>query len=165
MISVRPATPDDFGPLLDIRRQVFPWQVNTVAGLRHGWDLTASKAKGAMLPAANEHGWAGLARAGLNIWTSEEGAVTAATIVRPDARGRGIGNALQTEAEAHLRSIGGRKLVVNALDEPETVRFLEKNGFTLTHEVRYQRLLLADLPAALPIPAGVTVAPMAEAGP
>ncbi|HTF08209.1 MAG TPA: GNAT family N-acetyltransferase, partial [Asanoa sp.] len=35
----------------------------------------------------------------------------------------------------------------------------------LTHEVRYQRLLLADLPPALPLPAGVTTATAAEIGP
>ncbi|MEV0714181.1 GNAT family N-acetyltransferase [Asanoa sp. NPDC050611] len=165
MTTVRPGTLDDAAPLLDLRREVFPWQVNTVAGLRHGWELAARNAKGALFAVDDEHGLAGFARADLNIWTSEAGAASATTIVRPDARGRGIGSALLAAAEAHLRSVGGRKLVVHAVDEPHTLRFLEKRGFTLTFEVRYQRLLLADLPPTPELPAGVTTASMAEVGP
>ncbi|GAA1877335.1 GNAT family N-acetyltransferase [Asanoa iriomotensis] len=165
MTTVRPGTADDAAALLAIRNQVFPWQVNTVAGLRHGWELAARNAKGALFAVDDEQGLAGFARADLNIFTSEAGAAGATTIVRPDVRGRGIGNALLAAVEAHLRSVGGRKLVVHAVDEPDTLRFLEKRGFTLTYDVRYQRLLLADLPEAPPIPAGVTVATMAEAGP
>ncbi|MEV4622631.1 GNAT family N-acetyltransferase [Asanoa sp. NPDC049573] len=165
MTTVRSATYDDAGPLLAIRAQVFPWQVNTVAGLRHGWELAMRNAKGAQFAVDDEQGMVGFARAGLNIWTSEEGAANATVIVRPDARGRGIGTALLAAAEDHLRSIGARKVVFNALDEPDTLRFAEKHGFTLTHEVRYQRLLLADLPAPLPLPAGVTTQTAAEAGP
>ncbi|MEV4535770.1 GNAT family N-acetyltransferase [Asanoa sp. NPDC049518] len=165
MTTVRPGTPDDAGPLLAIRAQVFPWQVNTVAGLRHGWALSARNAKGALFAVDDEQGLAGFARADLNIWTSEEGAAGTAVIVRPDARGRGIGTALLAAAEAHLRSIGGRKVVGYAVDEPDTLRFVEKHGYTLNHEARYQRLLLADLPPAPPLPSGVTTASFAEVGP
>ncbi|GIF77296.1 GNAT family N-acetyltransferase [Asanoa siamensis] len=165
MTTVRPGTLDDAGPFLQIRRQVFPWGVNTVAGLRHGWELSLRNAKGAFFAVDDEQGLAGFARCDLNIWTSEAGACGAMVVVRPDARGRGIGSALLAAAEAHLRSIGGSKLVAYALDEPDTLRFLEKRGFTLTHEARYQRLLLADLPPAPPIPPGVTIKTAAEIGP
>jgi GNAT superfamily N-acetyltransferase len=165
MTTVRPGTPDDAGPLLAIRAQVFPWQITTVAGMRHGWELSARKAKGALFAVDGEQGLAGFARADLNIWTSEEGAASTSATVRPDARGRGIGSALLAAAEAHLRSIGARTVVGYAVDEPDTLRFVEKHGYTLTHEARYQRLMLADLPPAPPIPPGVTVATAAEVGP
>ncbi|GIF45523.1 ribosomal protein S18 acetylase RimI-like enzyme [Asanoa ferruginea] len=165
MTTVRPGTFDDAASLLAIRAQVFPWQVNTVAGLRHGWELSTRNAKGARFAVDDERGMVGFARADLNIWTSEEGAASATAIVRPDARGKGIGTALLAAAEEHLRSVGARKVVVYALDDPDTLRFAEKHGYTLTHSARYQRLLLADLPPVLSLPAGVTIATAAEIGP
>lgn len=165
MTTVRPATPDDAGPLLAIRGKVFPWQVNTVAGIRRGWELSVRNAKGALFAVDDDQGLAGFARSDLNIWTSEEGAAGTTVIVRPDARGRGIGSALLAAAEAHLRSVGGRKVVGYAVNEPDTLGFIEKRGYTLTHEARYQRLLLTDLPPAPPVPPGVTIATAAEIGP
>jgi len=165
MTTVRPGTIDDAGPLLAIRREVLPWQVNTVAGLRHGWEQAARTAHGALFAVDDERGLAGFARASLNTWTSEAGASSANVIVRPDARGRGVGAALLAAAEDHLRALSVRRVVVSAHDVEESRRFAEKQGYELTYDVRYQRLDLADLPPAPQIPAGVTTTPFAEVAP
>jgi len=165
MTTVRPGTTDDAGPLLAIRGKVLPWQVNTVAGQRHGWAYAARTAHGALFAVDDDRGLAGFARAGLNTWTSEKGASSANLIVRPDARRRGVGAALLAAAEDHLRAVGAQKVVVSALDDDESRRFAEKQGYELTYDVRYQRLDLADLPPAPPIPAGVTTVPFAEVTP
>jgi len=165
MTYVRPGTPDDAGPLLVFRRQVQPWLVNTVDGLRHSWELSARLAKGALFAVDDEAGLAGFARADLNIWTSEPGAATATVTVRPDAGRRGIGTALLAAVESHLRGAGARKVVIHALDQPASRAFAEKHGYALTDEVRYQRLLLADLPPVPDLPPGVTTATVAEVGP
>ena len=166
MTDVRPGSLDDATDYLKMRRESFPWLVNTPDGMRHHWRQVLDKAKGALFRVDDEAGdLAAFGACFVNTWTSEVGAAHATLVVRTDMRGRGIGTALLAAMERHLRDIGARKVSGYGLNRPEVLRWMRANGYETTAELRYSEALLADLPPMPDLPTGVRVVTFEEAGP
>jgi GNAT superfamily N-acetyltransferase len=166
MTDVRPGSLDDAAAYLEIRRESFPWLVNTPEGVRHQWQQALDTADGALFRVDDgAGGLAAFGRCGRNTWTSEAGAANATLVVRADLRGRGIGTALLAAMERHLRDVGCRKVSGYGVNRPEVLRWMRANGYETAGELRYSEALLDDLPPTPDLPAGVTVVTFEEAGP
>jgi RimJ/RimL family protein N-acetyltransferase len=166
MTSVRAGSLDDAADYLAMRRATFPWLVNTPAAMRHQWALQVETAGGALFRVDDEAGaLAGFGRCALNTWTAEEGAAKAVILVRADARGRGIGAAILSAVEEHLRGVGAKKVAGTGLNRPEVRRWMRAHGYEPVAELRYSAVMLADLPPMPAEPDGVTVISFDEAGP
>ncbi|MEV7229611.1 GNAT family N-acetyltransferase [Polymorphospora sp. NPDC051019] len=165
MTPVRPGTPDDAAAYLDLRRQLVPWQVNTVEAVRHNWRSQLGAGQGALFAVDDDAGLVGLVRCGLNTWTSEPGAANVALVVRPDRRRQGVGSALLAAAEEHLASVGAHRVQGYAHGDPESLDWVRRRGYRTTAEVRYSGAVLADLPPRPTPPPGVTLAAFADLPP
>jgi GNAT superfamily N-acetyltransferase len=166
--SLRTAAPEDADAFVGLRNIITPYQVTTTAATRHRWQTTPESARLMLLVAEDDGEVVGAGRAGLNFWTSEEGAAGAFVVVHPDHRWRGIGAALYDSLEWHLRDVGARRVQGWAVDDEATGAWCARRGFDRTREVRFSRLDLTD-PGALPpaplAPHAVTVATFADVGP
>jgi GNAT superfamily N-acetyltransferase len=164
MTTVRPGTPDDAAAYLDLRRGIYPWLVHTAAAVRHQWRSELGPAKGALFAVDDPRGGlAGFGSGGLSFWSSEEGAAHISVAVHPAHRGRGVGGALLTAVEEHLRSVGVRRAQAFALDDPACLEWVRNRGYDVKAEVRYSRAPLAGLPPAPPVGDGVTLLPFEAA--
>jgi RimJ/RimL family protein N-acetyltransferase len=166
--SLRTATLDDALAYDMLRRAVFPYQVGSAASVRHRWETTPEAARQLVLVAQGDGEVVGVGRAGLNTWTSEEGAADLFVMVHPDHRGTGVGTSVYDSLVWHLRDIGARRVQGWAADDEATGAWCASRGFERRHEIRFSRLDLSDpdaLPPAPDLPDGVTVASFAEVGP
>jgi GNAT superfamily N-acetyltransferase len=166
--SLRTATAEDADAYVGLRRVITPYQVTTAAATRHRWQSSPESARLLLLVAEDDGEVVGTGSAGLNVWTSEEGAAGAFVMVHPDHRGRGVGANLYDSVEWHLRDIGARRVRGWAVDDDATGAWCARRGFERTRQARFSLLDLTDvgaLPAAPPTPDGVTVATFADVGP
>lgn len=165
MTTFRPGILDDVDGYLALRRTVFPYQVNTAAGMRHFWANVPEKEQLRLFAAERDGKIVGFARCGLNTWSSEPGAATMVLVVAAEHRGQGIGSELLARVEAHLRDVGGVRVQGWSADDEATIRWLGARGFTTGHELRYSAARTDQLPPMPELPPGVTTATFAEVGP
>lgn len=94
----------------------------------------------------------------------EEGITELWVAVRRDRRGSGIGRRLYALAESHVLGVGARRIETFAReDEPESIAFAERRGFSETRRERTWALELGAIEAQAPrIPDGFRVVPLAE---
>lgn len=94
----------------------------------------------------------GLAMAGLENWTSEEGVANLWVGVHPDRRGEGIGSRLYELADSHLSQLEPRKIFANVREGDRTgTRFASRHGFRKSRSSKVwsldpRRVDLSDLP-------------------
>ncbi|MEV6526101.1 GNAT family N-acetyltransferase [Longispora sp. NPDC051575] len=163
--TIRPATVDDVEHFARIRAVVTPWLGASIAAQR-SWYLSApARARGIRLCAEVEGQVVGFATGGLNVTTSQVGASALTLLVHPGFRERGIGTALLTAAEEHLRSVGATQLQCGTNDDPKTLAWAERHGFRQGASERYSVIDPRVLPPQPPTPDGVTVVSLAEVTP
>lgn len=151
--DLRPATVADAGGIAATWREVEPHIVKTAAGIEAELRDAASRR---MTVASDGTELIGFASTWLPPATDPDRPSRLTVLVRPAFRRAGVGTRLcaaATELAADASSI----LTVVADDEGSKA-FAERQGFTIGRPLSHSRLVLADLPAAPPVPAGLTVA-------
>lgn len=165
-VTIRKATIDDAAAFVALRREVTPWSVLTVAGMRHIWASEPERARALRLVAEKDGEPVAVGRAGLNTFTSTPGASFIGVLVRAADRGHGIGGRLYDQLLEHLTGLGVTRFEGWGDGDEGTVRFLTARGYEQRHQLRYSHLdLRADLPPMPAIPDGVRCVPFAEATP
>lgn len=162
-MNLRPAVPDDAEAVAALRRIVFPYLVMSVAQTRHQLTSSAPEERFRAYVAESDGEVVGWASAGLNTWTSVDGAGFFSVFVHQDHRSQGIGSALVDAAHAHLGEIGARQVQVFA--DPAGVEFARRRGYEGTRQMHYSGVELAQLPPQPPTPDDVRVVTMDELEP
>lgn len=157
-MNLRPALPDDAEAVAALRRIVFPYLVMSVAQTRHQLISSAPEERFQAYVAESDGQVAGWASAGLNTWTSVDGAGYISVFVHQDHRGQGIGSELVDAAHAHLAEIGARQVQVFA--DPPGVEFARRRGYEGTRQMHYAGVELAQLPPQPPTPDDIQVVTM-----
>jgi GNAT superfamily N-acetyltransferase len=138
----------------------------------------------AITPAAIEHwiasapersharAWVGYEGDGLVAWGDahirwsvvEQGIAEVWAAVRRDRRGAGIGRQVYALAESHVLGVGARRIETFAReDEPESIAFAERRGFSETRRERTWALDLGSVEAPAPrAPDGFRVVRLAD---
>ncbi|WP_020520928.1 GNAT family N-acetyltransferase [Catelliglobosispora koreensis] len=162
-MHIRDTTIDDVRAFCEIRKELFPWLVASLAAQENWYRTQKPKAQAKRIAAEIDGEIVAFALGGLNVATSEEGAAWAGVAVRPSFQGQGIGSALWTQLEAHLRAIGARRTQTWAAEG--STAFAERRGFSQGASLRYSFVEPGSLPPVPAIAEGVTFVTAAEVGP
>jgi GNAT superfamily N-acetyltransferase len=154
---IRATTIDDTSQLDRIRRTVFPWWVPSVAAQEKMFAYDPPDARYLRLVAEVDGVVAGFGWAGFNTSTSEAGAGSGTVTVHPDHRKSGVGKALYDRLEDHLREIGVRRAQAFALDDANTLEWMERRGWERGASARFSMVDPRELPPMPPVPEGVTL--------
>jgi GNAT superfamily N-acetyltransferase len=106
---IRETTDDDLDAFLALSRAADDTRVVSLEGLRHARRTRPERARTLDLVAEVDGAVVGLGVAGLNIWTTTEGASWAWVTVDSSMRRQGIGEALGARLIDHLRGLGATK--------------------------------------------------------
>jgi GNAT superfamily N-acetyltransferase len=106
---IRETTDDDLDAVVALNQAADDTRVISVEGLRHMRRTRPERARTLDLVAEVDGAVVGLAVAGLNIWTTTEGASWAGVTVDSSMRRQGIGEALGARLIDHLRGLGATK--------------------------------------------------------
>ncbi|HEY1175388.1 MAG TPA: GNAT family N-acetyltransferase [Phytomonospora sp.] len=158
--TVRPATPADHQDIADVLAAVFPYLLTSPASLAH-WLETSAGDSPALFAAEEDGRVVGSCFVSFSPMSSTPGAAGMQLAVLPAHRRRGIGSALLARAEEHHAAIGGSTLSSHSGDD-DGLDFAEKRGFAAGRTGRISRALLAGIPDAAPVPAGIEIRPLAE---
>ncbi|NUT33681.1 MAG: GNAT family N-acetyltransferase [Hamadaea sp.] len=165
-VTIRSATIDDSPAFVELRREINPWSVFTVAAMRHIWETEPARARALRLVAEKDGEPIAVGRASLNTFTSTPGTAIFGILVRASERGQGIGGRLHDLLTEHLREVGATRFEGWGDGDEHTARFLAGRGFVQRHQLRYSHLdLTTPLPPLPAIPDGVRCVPFAEATP
>ena len=106
----------------------------------------------------------GVGAAGVPVGMEASGVAVSMLLVLPEARHRGVGRLLYRQVSEHARELGRSELLTFSFeDDPDTVGFAARHGFTVAARTRGLRLPLADCPRPeVPPPAGVAITTLAE---
>ena len=105
-VVIRPWEDDDLGAVAALLRAADDSRVVSPAGLRHSHATRPERAKVIELVAALEGVVVATGVAGLNSWTTTEGAAWAYVTVEAASRRRGVGDRLGEQLLDHLRGVG-----------------------------------------------------------
>jgi RimJ/RimL family protein N-acetyltransferase/N-acetylglutamate synthase-like GNAT family acetyltransferase len=108
-VVIREATDDDVNALAALFQAADDARVISVEGIRHMRRTRPERARMLELVAEVDGAVVGIGSAGLNIWTTTEGASWAFVTVDSRVRRQGIGDALATRLIDHLRGLGATK--------------------------------------------------------
>jgi GNAT superfamily N-acetyltransferase len=108
-VEIRETTDDDLDAVLALSQAADDTRVISVEGIRHARNTRPERARTLDLVAEVDGAVVGLAIAGLNIWTTEEGASWAWVTVDSRMRRQGIGETLGARLIDHLRGLGATK--------------------------------------------------------
>lgn len=106
---IRETTDDDLEAVAALNRAADDARVISVEGLRHVRRTRPERARTLDLVAEVDGAVVAFAVAGLNIWTTTEGASWAWVTVEPSMRRQGIGETLGATLIDHLRGLGANK--------------------------------------------------------
>jgi GNAT superfamily N-acetyltransferase len=162
---IREATIDDVPALARIRAASFPWHVASVDNQRNWFRTVLPEARSLRLVAERDGTVVAFASGGFNISTSEAAAGDALVVVDPTLRRQGIGSALYTRIETHLRSIGAHRVRGFVVDEEDALRWTAERGYAPGARDRYSQVNTAVLPPVPAVPPGATLAGLNEVGP
>lgn len=163
--AIREAVIDDVEQLDVIRQAIFPWHSASVATQRSWFTREPEAAKAKRFSAVVGEMVVGFTSAGLDVMAAEPGVGNIYLIVDPSLRGQGIGRTLLDLAETHLRTIGARRSRAYALDEPDVLAWVERQGYQIGANERWSVVDVHNLPPQPPTPVGVAIVSLAELGP
>lgn len=126
--------------IVRLLQSLFPESLRTEAGFRHRIATEPGRARRRDWCAELDGAIVGWCAAGLETYSSTSGLSYMVVGVREDARGRGLGGALYSEAETYLRALGARVIHTNVRDESPARRFAESRGFRHTRTERLSRV-------------------------
>jgi GNAT superfamily N-acetyltransferase len=158
-LVVAPAqTDDDLLSLAAVRRAVDPDAQPSLVSMRH---TLATFPHAVYLLARRESQAVGCGYAGFFPGTEDEPFMYANVSVVPEARRQGVGSALFRGLAAHARAAGKTGFTVEvAEDDPESLAWIERRGFTEVERQKGLELLLADAKDVKPHPpAGIEIVP------
>src|SRR6185369_9634901 len=104
------------------------------------------------------------AQGSLDLTAAEDHFGRVNVVTDPEFRHRGFGTALYERIEDHLLGVGVRRSRGYAMDEPEAVRWVAKQGFEFGHSEQFSVVDPRKLARQPEQPPGVTVLSAAEAG-
>jgi len=134
--------------------------VLTARGIRHVGEASPAQARLATWVATNKAGVVGWAYAHLKS-SADLGVAFLRVVVSPEERGRGVGSALWSRAEAHVLSFRPHKLTTSADDTPESNAFVRHRGLTARRRSIISSLDLDDASILeLELPANLALAPL-----
>jgi GNAT superfamily N-acetyltransferase len=137
---IREFVDSDFPGAALLLQAVYHGQFFTEAGLRHRLETAPERARLKTWCAEHEGAIVGWGRSGLVTDSARDDVGWVAVSVLADHRRRGLGAALYDLAEAHVQSLGARRLLAGVLDEPDARRFAEARGFVHSRTERSSML-------------------------
>jgi GNAT superfamily N-acetyltransferase len=161
---LRVATIDDVETIAHIRRAVYPYKVASVEEQRHQLVNLPEKARPQTLVAEVDGRVAGFSRAMLHYSAATDDEGLMRVDVLAEFRGQGVGTALLAAAEEHLASIGARVSRAWGPDDEATHGFATRRGYEAARSMRFSGLDPRQLPPMPPIPEGVKMVTVGEAG-
>lgn len=162
---IRESTIDDVTAFSRIRYAVLPWMTASLVAQRNWFTSVPAEARQLRLTAEVDGEVVGFAMGGFNVYTKEEGVSIAAVTVDPRFRGRAIGKALYDPIEDHLRTIGTLRAQGYAHDDPSTIAWAQRQGWTAGAAGRFSLMDPRDLPPMPQTPPGTTVVSVSEVTP
>ena len=158
---IREATLDDAPAVARLCALVYPAELMSARGIRHGWEATPARSRRLMWLTLDGDAAVGFAAAGLSASSADPGAAIANVYVHPDRRRQGLGSALWERVEPHLAEIGATHVNSFGLDEEPSRRFMGARGFEVTFVQRMSTLDLSTLGPPPAVPEGVELVPFA----
>lgn len=161
---IRPLDPDgDARAVVALVRDVYPAAVINVAAWRHRHHTIPARGRHAAYVAELRGEIAGFTEASLNWFANDSDAALVGVTVGVAFRQRGIGVALWTKANEHVRELGSSRVLTQFPETEDAVRFASARGF---RELRAEVMSSVD-PTMLelkPSP-GVDVRPVSDFAP
>jgi GNAT superfamily N-acetyltransferase len=164
-LLIRETTIDDVPRLALIRYASQPWFVASVANQENWFRIAPPEARSLRICAEIDGQIVGFGQGGFNLSTTEAAAADTAVIVDPQFRKQGIGTAVYTRIEQHLRTIGARRVRAFTEDDPASLQWVANMGYAQGARDRYSKLDTRHLPSMPEMPSGVKLVSLAEAGP
>ena len=161
---LRAATVADIDSIAQLRRAIYPYKVASVAEQRHQFANLPAKAQAQTLVAEVDGQVVGFSRAMLHYSAATDDEGVMGVNVLAEFRRQGIGAALLAAAEEHLAAIGARTSRVWGPDDEAAARFAARHGYDPARVMRYSGLDPRQLPPMPPIPEGVELVTVGEAG-
>ncbi|WP_329389487.1 GNAT family N-acetyltransferase [Streptomyces sp. NBC_01716] len=163
-VIVRDFRPGDAAAVVRVRRATIPYSVTTEESLHFTVRSANPAAKYRMLVAEDGGEVIGMSHVGLAYDSAEPGQSRVNPHVHPDHTGRGVGSAILRAAEEHLAAEGATTAFGWVNDEPASLAFAARRGYSPLRTARFQRLDLAGatLPGPLRLPTGCAVASAAD---
>jgi len=129
-VVIRETTDDDLDAVLALSRAADDTRVVSVEGLRHARRTRPERARTLDVVAEVDGAVVGLGVAGLNIWTTTEGASWAWVTVDSRVRRQGIGEALGAKLIEHLLGLGATKATCMFRSTEEGERWAVARGWS-----------------------------------
>lgn len=158
-LSVREYRPGDAELVAGVRRAAVPYPVCTGEAVAWGAANAPRTMRLRWFVAEDGDGRVtGCVDTGVHVESAESGHGFLHTAVRPDARGRGTGDALVRAAEGYLAGLGITEAHTWVSDDEHSRGFAERRGYVRSRPARFLGLCLADAelpPPPEPLPPGV----------
>ena len=160
-MEIVPASADDAAAVSALSAVVFPDRLLTEAHQRRRIEQAQGEAR--FWKAEDDDGaLAGWSWSGREWHSPDPERGIAGVLVRPDARGRGLGGALWERAEEHLDALGSRVVTATSLDDAASRAWIERRGFEVTATGTSAAVDPSTVAAPEEIPAGVEVVRLAR---
>jgi len=163
-VQIRPWSVDDVEQIDAIRRAVQPWHVATLQTQRIWATSAPARAHPLRLCVEVDGRVVSFAQGSLDLTAAEDHFGRVNVVTDPEFRHRGFGTALYERIEDHLLGVGVRRSRGYAMDEPEAVRWVAKQGYEFGHSEQFSVVDPRKLARQPEQPPGVTVLSAAEAG-
>jgi GNAT superfamily N-acetyltransferase len=128
-MTLRPREADDDAAIAQLIRAVAPAWVASDAGVGHRRRATPERARRADWVAIADGTVVGWGSGGLETDIGRDDVAWLNVMVRPGHRGQGIGASLYDAADAHLRTVGARRLLSQGANDDGSRAFAEHRGF------------------------------------
>ncbi|MFD3924416.1 GNAT family N-acetyltransferase [Streptomyces sp. NPDC058595] len=142
-VIVRDFRPADAPAVVRVRRACVPYAVTTEEALHFAVRSANPASKYRLLVAEDGGEVVGTSHVSLAYDSDEPGQSRVNPHVHPDHRGKGVGSAILRAAEEHLAAEGATTVFTWVNDEPASLAFAARRGYSPLRSAHFQRLDLA----------------------